>query len=848
MPGEAVSVTSGTDAAGPPAPSPAEPRDEPVGRAELSWAVAGFLGFFVLLTWPLVLSPARCIVANHGDGFFDMLLFWYARQGLLLAPRVPSLFFPWGVGLGTDTAFWLVPLMSVPLQWFMPLPLVFNLLCGGFFVATGTSMYLLARECGASRGGAATAAGLLLLSPAYLNEMAQGILENMGLQWMILYLLCGIRLRRSADTRLVVAAGALFFLTWMGSWYVGILALFFTPLLAWRRLAPALLVTGILVAMQVAYIMGMTADQAAPHYDPSLLERPGRREPARDAGNWHPANTSPQRIRLAATYKVLDNSADFSRLTQREWLELMNDALPTFVLLELALLGWWFAPRATRHWGMITLLLLYFSLGPFFIWKGEPTVQLPTAWLYALVPALAALRPVRYLLGATFGLCMMAAFAPPRLRSTLLTGLMVAALVGAQATEALWLHVAHYRIRLATTDVPAWYHQLAQEDTGSALIEIPFDSFSLEHGRRLFYQSVHRHPLLNHNFLRDAGKLDLLQKVQDNSLLGVIEGITAAVQRKDVETLRTLGYRYLVLHTSVQRGEGKRKELGLFRGRTFHALRRLCGEPRNVGDDLLVTDLNDVMEDCWDGSGVLDATQDLIEICSPDPILVPPGETCVLGHGAAAAPTVELTMWMAGSGLEVTAWRGGTCVGRTTCRSDDWTWIRLPLGVGRRGPSPGAPTSIQVRVSAPSTLERGTRAGCPRAHRTEGTARPPDQESHSISWKVRNVLEARLPPPRRDPPAVLRSRKPGLALTRHSRRLLHGFLARAPRHPPRRRAPLGGPVPPVPPQGLPGRPPHHGPVRDRALAVPGRGSPLASQPRARAGDLRDGRTGCRAGG
>jgi len=52
--------------------------------------------------------------------------FWYARRGELFAPHVDTLFYPWGVALGPEQAYWFVPVLSVPLQLVMPLPLVFQ--------------------------------------------------------------------------------------------------------------------------------------------------------------------------------------------------------------------------------------------------------------------------------------------------------------------------------------------------------------------------------------------------------------------------------------------------------------------------------------------------------------------------------------------------------------------------------------------------------------------------------------------------------------------------------------------------------------------------------------------------
>src|SRR5205085_400478 len=82
---------------------------------------------------------------------------------------------------------------------------------------------------------------------------------------------------------------------------------------------------------------------------------------------------------------------------------------PGLLLLALAALGMLARPQAVRPWLGLALASVFLALGPYLMWRGDVLLRLPSEWAYQILPALASLRPVRWLLPASLALCMMAA-------------------------------------------------------------------------------------------------------------------------------------------------------------------------------------------------------------------------------------------------------------------------------------------------------------------------------------------------------------------------------------------------------------------------------------------------------
>jgi hypothetical protein len=740
---ERSNVTATLEAASslPPASDDAPPVAR---RATLSWAVLGFLALFVGITWPLVLAPSRLLVCHQGDGYFDMLLFWYAFHGKLLQPSVHGLFYPVGVPLGPEQAYWLVPYLSVPLQLFLPLPAIFNLLSAIFFVATAASLFVLSRDLGLSPLAAFLVGAIFVISPAYLNELSHGIPENLCMQWLILFVLLGRRAATRPTRWNVYGSGMFLALAWLSSWYVGAFALLFLPLLPLRRIWPGLLLAAALLAWPMHHALArpgagaptvssteegfghrfnyavarglMTGDVAETHAFVGRLGRPDRSE----------------YLRLSTT-QILSNSADFGGLLARYRPGRLRDTLPGLLLLGMAILGVATAPRPTLPWLGVGLLCLYLSLGPVVLWRGNLIGPTPSAWFFEHVPIVARMRPIRFILPATMTLALLAGFAFPRVRSRAVGATMLVLLVALSWLEVDLVHVAQYRISLTDATIPPAYRALAADHPGAALIDVPLMPYDLGQGQRLYYQTAHQHPLLDYNFVTINSMEQLSSLAQQNSVVNALLGESGVLRRDDARALAAMGFRYAILHTRMTQSDPLFDRPFLFDPTLFDDLVRTYGEPRVLAsDEMLLFDLQSVRSDVWDERGLLlpdGRSQALVPPFKAIPALAEPRSVTVMMAIAASRPFEELRGWLRGAGARVTVSQGNTVLGESRVGTDDWQWIRVPLR-----PSRNDGTFVNVTVDEPALSDRFAgavvsaltlyRSGSASAARGETAARP----------------------------------------------------------------------------------------------------------------------------
>ena len=675
--------------------SDAPPRDR-----SLLLAAAASMVVYVVLTWPLALHPTTRIVSNHGDGFFDMLLFWYARLGLMLAPHTDMLAYPDGVALGAEKLFWLVPCASVPLQWVLPLPAVFNLLGAIFFVATATSVFALAQDEGLDAPAALLAGALVVMSPAYLNEMSQGIPENMALQWLGLFILFGRRAARDEGIKPRAACALFYVLTWLTSWYMGAIA---TVVLAWlplRRLLPALLVALPVIVLALLPVQTVSGDLDF-RYDSAALARIATEDhPARSPGDGGSALllATDDEWRDQGTDRLIRSSSDFSALLSRYRPWRMQDTLPGVLVLVLACAGMVRRSRSAPPWALLALVYAVLSLGPALMWDGRPVAPTPLTFLYQGVTALSHLRPARFELGLALALAMLAARAVPRLRGRGARLAVVVLLVGLQGVENSLIYQAHYRVTLQSAEIAAGYDTLQQR---GPMIEYPLFPNDLSAGQHMFAQTVHRNPLLDYDCVTLPSMRRLQARAHRNSVVALLlGGAPSCVERADaVRLYHDEGLRWLVLHDRVE-DPSEGRAAALFSGAMFETLRRIYGEPRPLEGGLLVFDLaltsgRAGASDAFDERGQLAQTWAwrLVNANAPWQTRAP----LALGTVAAVpGQQRELRGWVRGRGTAVVARHGSDVVARTQVEGDDWSWIRLPL------PSEG---ELEIHIEPAASME-----------------------------------------------------------------------------------------------------------------------------------------------
>lgn len=652
-----------------------EPATPPPDRS-LFGAAAASLALYVFVTWPLVLHPTTRVVSNHGDGFFDMLLFWYARLGLMLVPHTDMLAYPNGVALGAEKLYWLVPCVSVPLQWVLPLPAVFNLIGAAFFVATATATFVLAREEGLASPAAILAGALLVTSPAYLNEMSQGIPENMALQWLVLFILFGRRAARESGLGARAACGFFYVLCWLTSWYLGVVATVFLPWLPLRRLLPALLVAAPLVALALLPVSTVSREVDF-RYDSAALSRIATDEhPARTPGGGGAEllYATDEEWRVQGTERMVRNSSDFSSLLSRYRPWHMQDTLPGALVLALACAGAFRRSREALPWGLLALVFAVLSMGPALMWKGRPIMPTPLTFVYEGVTALSHLRPARFELGLALALALLAARAVPRLRSHAACLAVVAALMGLQCFENGVVFQAHYRITLQSAGIPAGYAALKQS---GPMIEFPLFPHDISNGQHLYAQTVHGNPLFNYDYVTLANLRRLQAQARHNSVIALLLTGRGVVWRGDADALARQGFRSLVLHGRVEPPTTGRAD-ALFETPLFETLRRVYGEPRVLDGGLLVFDLTSPRAGATKATSAQEWTWDWQPLGRAAPP-VTRASLALASLPAAPAANRELRGWLRGRGASVVVWRGADALARVATEEDDWTWVRLAL-------------------------------------------------------------------------------------------------------------------------------------------------------------------------
>lgn len=661
---------------------------------ESGWATLSFLALYILVSWPVVLSPAHTLVCDEADGYFDMLLFWYARKGLLLSPHVDSLFFPDGVALGPEKAYWLVPLLSVPLQWMMPLPAVFNLICAVFFVATASSVFLLSRDLGGSRGGSVLAGALFVLSPAYLNELSHGIPENLCMQWPTLVVLFGRRAGRTGASRDAACTALFFALSWLTSWYIGGIAtllLLFVPL---RPLvgpvsmaALGVAVTMIFASTSNTITAGRWDGASAQTLIAQSVGAPSTTSeappPQQGSGAIRFVNAvhglQPRGYAAWGARQVITNSCDPGGLLSRFRPNRLRDVLPGLVLLGLAGLGAWREPRRCLPLLAVAGLFGILSFGPVLSFRGQLVCPMPLEIFYRLLPLLARLRPARFMLAACLALSLMSAQGFPRLRSRATAAVVLVTLVILAWVEVARVHVAHYNVQPTRVRVPQTYVALSQPTTG-AIIDLPLIPFDLAAGQHAWLQTVHGQPMLNYDFtsVESLGRLGAMAR--DNTMVACLLGLPAQVRRDDVQRLAAQGFGTLIVHTQVAAKRQLNADPLLYDAAWLDTIERIYGPPRATPDAMLLFDMRSLREDAWDAQGRLRRGRfTWVPAQDSQPSHVARGERRVLSALAPTGAHLALQGWIRGETARLRVTQGRRELAVFNAAGESWQWVQLPL-------------------------------------------------------------------------------------------------------------------------------------------------------------------------
>lgn len=454
----------------------------PIWRSEHSLPLLGYTLLALLTTWPVILHLGRRIAGGSDAWQFAWNLWWWRYALLNFIHPLCNDFIYTPVTFCNFLHPWsfLLTLAAMPLQGFMPLIAVYNVLALASFVLAGWGMFRLARFLGLGRAAAWLAGLAFSFSPIHFARLSLGHLNLLSYQWLPFFILAVLRGRQCGWTRRSVLAAAGWLLAVaLTSWYLLIFSLLWLAILLIvdlvrrpdgrvRHAGALLVIVGLALLPLSPLLVGMA--------------RAGTSLPSADG---------------LSTFDVADATAFFwpgegafmSRaVTGGSPARVPENFIPWIVLL-LAIWGWRGIRREHRGWLGGTLACFgLLSLGPWLVLDGTvvSSLPLPFAWLQQL-PGMTLLRaPVRFHIMTALAIGLLfAAGADPwleRSRQGLKTALISAILL---------LECLAVPIPTAQKSVSPFYEGIAgHPGTGGALIDLHY------YADALYFQTIHHHKIM----------------------------------------------------------------------------------------------------------------------------------------------------------------------------------------------------------------------------------------------------------------------------------------------------------------------------------------------------------------
>lgn len=188
-------------------------------------AVAGYIAFTCVLTWPLVLHFNTAVIGDsESDVWKHVWGFWWMRQCLATEHVLPLytwlLNYPYGGSL-----FFIDPLggtLAIPLQSFMGPVAAYNAMVVFNIVLACTGAFLVAAYFTHSVPASFVAGVIYGCSPYLMSNITSGISESFNVGWIPFFVLYYTRALREPSRPNVWKAGVFLGLATIGCWYYGV--------------------------------------------------------------------------------------------------------------------------------------------------------------------------------------------------------------------------------------------------------------------------------------------------------------------------------------------------------------------------------------------------------------------------------------------------------------------------------------------------------------------------------------------------------------------------------------------------------------------------------------------------
>jgi hypothetical protein len=520
---------------------------------------AGYLALALAVSWPLARDFATYTIGDvHYDQRHAIWMLWYTAQamaGQVSWPYTTHLLWPHGVSVLVDGVGPLNAVLALPF-WPWGAAAAFNGAAMLGLALSGWSLYALARAIGLPRGPAFVAGALFLLWPIHLISLT-GHLEKLFVGVLPLTLLGGLHAfdpRRGRGWLVAPGIGLLGALLQNGNQFTfAALGLALLGVQTWlaarpeerrtrsRRMvlagAASLALCGPLLFAILRVMREGAIDvpmaELGYYYSPDVLSLilPG---PHQWWSGWlYPSRTHLPDFVWASTIAGLNPTP--------VWYGTGLETAVGIPLTAIALCAWGCRERSGRAWMLFGLAFTALALGPRLRIDGVATpMRLP--WVIAKrVPALNVMRtPGRYMLIGSVGFALAAGIGLTHLtrrRPSRATALIVlsAAIAAIELWPAPWP-------QMALPQVPEFYRRLASDRSGGAVLDLPAGVLRGEDASAyMYYQTIHQRPILWAYLSRSHRRFPI------EGLDGLWDPQVPA--GRDLRArLRTLGYRYVVVH------------------------------------------------------------------------------------------------------------------------------------------------------------------------------------------------------------------------------------------------------------------------------------------------------------
>jgi hypothetical protein len=516
--------------------------------AEHSILLAFYTAAALLLTWPLPLNFLSSYPATPGEGAQDLWQnlwnLWWAGAALHRGVNpffTDVLFYPRGASLLFHPLNLTAGLLSIPLRWLAGPVFAYNALVVLSFVLSGYAVFLLAREQGCGRA-AGLAGGLAYTASAFhIAHLRLGHLEQVGMQWLPIYVLAlSLLWRRPSIGRGVGVALALLALVFT-SLYMALYAALLTAFwVLWKvaasrsgglrsAVAPLLSLAGAL-ALAIAVVGPvLLAPMAREARKETYMQRSladAAQGSAAPADALLPPATHPLRALL-----TLPSPGSLGGFLG-------------FVPLALALAALIIRPHLAALWLALALMAWLLSLGP-----SLPFYRA----LYLLPPVQAARYPDRFAIVMILGVAVAAAIGADALLGRLGGASRRA---GAAIVLGLLLFELHPRGLPLTEPVDnPFYHQLAREPERWSVFELPINRFN-NIWVDMAAQTIHEKPILYGALARNVPRIPLewLPLIRELEHPDQPADIVVQPPAARLAALRFFGLRYLIYHRADENG------------------------------------------------------------------------------------------------------------------------------------------------------------------------------------------------------------------------------------------------------------------------------------------------------